>query len=98
MTASRPLTAAEESRGAGPRVTAARVALLDTVRQDGPARGEGRDGHDHHPPVCRSSGAADRAVGGAPCPTASDARGSTTDEAEVVRRGPHPGCSTSRTT
>ncbi|CAM5512960.1 hypothetical protein SALBM217S_01793 [Streptomyces griseoloalbus] len=35
MTASRPSTAAEELRGAGLRVTAARVALLDTVRQGG---------------------------------------------------------------
>ncbi len=35
MTASRPPTAAEELRGAGPRATAARVALLDTVRQGG---------------------------------------------------------------
>lgn len=35
MTASRPPTAAEELRGAGLRATAARVALLDTVRQGG---------------------------------------------------------------
>ncbi|MEV8595982.1 Fur family transcriptional regulator [Streptomyces sp. NPDC052013] len=33
MTASRPPTTAEELRGAGLRATAARVALLDTVRQ-----------------------------------------------------------------
>ncbi|MFL4907861.1 Fur family transcriptional regulator [Streptomyces sp. MMS24-I2-30] len=32
MTAAQPLTAADELRGAGLRVTAARVALLDTVR------------------------------------------------------------------
>ncbi len=32
MTASRPPTTAEELRGAGLRVTAARVALLETVR------------------------------------------------------------------
>lgn len=32
MTASRPRTTAEELRGAGLRVTAARVALLETVR------------------------------------------------------------------
>ena len=32
MTAPQPLTAAEELRGAGLRVTAARVALLETVR------------------------------------------------------------------
>ncbi|MFE2278199.1 Fur family transcriptional regulator [Streptomyces sp. NPDC059454] len=35
MTASRPSTTAEELRGAGLRATAARVALLDTVRQGG---------------------------------------------------------------
>ncbi|MFD5376568.1 Fur family transcriptional regulator [Streptomyces griseoincarnatus] len=35
MTASRPSTSAEELRGAGLRVTAARVALLDTVRRGG---------------------------------------------------------------
>ncbi|MFB4320023.1 Fur family transcriptional regulator [Actinomadura sp. 21ATH] len=35
MTASRTPTAAAELRGAGLRVTAARVALLDTVRQGG---------------------------------------------------------------
>ncbi|MFF9488084.1 Fur family transcriptional regulator [Streptomyces sp. NPDC014676] len=35
MTASRPSTAAEELRGAGLRATAARVALLETVRQGG---------------------------------------------------------------
>ncbi|CAL9651875.1 Fur family transcriptional regulator [Streptomyces sp. Tu 3180] len=33
MTASRPPTTAEELRGAGLRATAARVALLDTVRE-----------------------------------------------------------------
>ncbi|WP_309058392.1 Fur family transcriptional regulator [Streptomyces sp.] len=33
MTASRPPTTAEELRGAGLRVTAARIALLDTVRR-----------------------------------------------------------------
>ena len=35
MTASRPPSGAEELRGAGLRATAARVALLDTVRQGG---------------------------------------------------------------
>ncbi|MFI2376293.1 Fur family transcriptional regulator [Streptomyces sp. NPDC018964] len=35
MTASRPSTTAEELRGAGLRATAARVALLKTVRQGG---------------------------------------------------------------
>ncbi|MFI1422161.1 Fur family transcriptional regulator [Streptomyces sp. NPDC020731] len=35
MTAPRPPTTAEELRGAGLRATAARVALLDTVREGG---------------------------------------------------------------
>ncbi|MEU5523348.1 Fur family transcriptional regulator [Streptomyces sp. NPDC093250] len=35
MTASRPSTTAEELRGAGLRATAARVALLETVREGG---------------------------------------------------------------
>ncbi|MFH8447847.1 Fur family transcriptional regulator [Streptomyces fungicidicus] len=35
MTASRPPSGAEELRGAGLRATAARVALLDTVREGG---------------------------------------------------------------
>ncbi|KOT37264.1 Fur family transcriptional regulator [Streptomyces caelestis] len=143
MTASRPPTTAEELRGAGLRATAARVALLDTVRQGGhlgagalasevrrrtghvslqavyetlnaltgaglvrriepaggPARYEGRVGDNHHRVVCRSCGVvadADCAVGDAPCPTASDARGFTIDGAEVVYWGLCPGCSASR--
>ncbi|KOV35534.1 Fur family transcriptional regulator [Streptomyces caelestis] len=143
MTASRPPTTAEELRGAGLRATAARVALLDTVRQGGhlgagalasevrrrtghvslqavyetlnaltgaglvrriepaggPARYEGRVGDNHHHVVCRSCGVvADTgcAVGDAPCPTASDARGFTIDGAEVVYWGLCPGCSASR--
>ncbi|MFB9349647.1 Fur family transcriptional regulator [Streptomyces heliomycini] len=143
MTASRPPTTAEELRGAGLRATAARVALLDTVRQGGhlgagalasevrrrtghvslqavyetlnaltgaglvrriepaggPARYEGRVGDNHHHVVCRSCGVvADVgcAVGDAPCPTASDARGFTIDGAEVVYWGLCPGCSASR--
>ncbi|MFD7702105.1 Fur family transcriptional regulator [Streptomyces caelestis] len=142
MTASRPPTTAEEFRGAGLRATAARVALLDTVRRGGhlgaealasevrrrtghvslqavhealnaltgaglvrrvepaggPARYEGRVG-DHHHMVCRSCGVVadvDCAVGDAPCLTASDARGFTIDEAEVVYWGLCPGCSASR--
>ena len=143
MTASQSPPAAEELRGAGLRVTAARVALLETVR-DGehldveaiatavrgrvghistqavyealhaltgaglirriepagsPARFEGRIGDNHHHVVCRSCGAVadvDCAVGEAPCMTASDDRGFSIDEAEVIYWGLCPDCSTAR--
>ncbi|WBO62106.1 MULTISPECIES: Fur family transcriptional regulator [Streptomyces] len=143
MTASPTPTTAEELRGAGLRVTAARVALLETVR-DGdhlgveaiasgvrarvghislqavyealhaltaaglvrriepaghPARFEGRVGDNHHHIVCRSCGAVvdvDCAVGDAPCLTASDDRGFSIDEAEVVYWGMCPDCSPGR--
>ena len=143
MTASPTPTTAEELRGAGLRVTAARVALLETVR-DGdhlgveaiatgvrarvghislqavyealhaltaaglvrriepaghPARFEGRVGDNHHHIVCRSCGTVadvDCAVGDAPCLTASDDRGFSIDEAEVVYWGTCPDCSTGR--
>lgn len=143
MTASPTPNTAEELRGAGLRVTAARVALLETVR-DGdhlgveaiasgirtrvghislqavyealhalsaaglvrriepaghPARFEGRVGDNHHHIVCRSCGAVadvDCAVGDAPCLTASDDRGFSIDEAEVVYWGTCPDCSTGR--
>ncbi|MEV2266487.1 Fur family transcriptional regulator [Nonomuraea africana] len=142
MTASRTPTVAKELRGAGLRVTAARVALLETVR-DGdhlgveaiasrvrdrvghislqavyealhalaaaglvrrieppgsPALFEGRVGDNHHHLVCRSCGAVadvDCAVGHAPCLTASDDRGFSIDEAEVIYWGLCPDCSTS---
>src|SRR3984957_19501072 len=134
-------TPAEELRGAGLRVTAARVALLDTVRHGdhlgveaiasgvrdrvghvslqavyealhalnaaglirrieptgGPARFEGRVGDNHHHIVCRSCSAVadvDCAVGEAPCLTASDDRGFSIDEAEVIYWGLCPDCST----
>jgi Fur family ferric uptake transcriptional regulator len=141
MTASRTPTIAEELRGAGLRVTAARVALLETVR-DGDhlgvdaiasgvrdrighvslqavyealnaltaaglvrrieptgssARFEGRVGDNHHHVVCRSCGVVadvDCAVGEAPCLTASNDRGFSIDEAEVIYWGLCPGCST----
>ncbi|GAB2848703.1 Fur family transcriptional regulator [Streptomyces deserti] len=141
MTAAPPPTTAEELRGAGLRVTAARVALLETVR-DGdhlgveaiasgvrervghislqavyealhaltaaglirrieppgsPARFEGRVGDNHHHLVCRSCGVladVDCAVGEAPCLTASDDRGFSIDEAEVIYWGLCPACST----
>jgi Fur family transcriptional regulator, stress-responsive regulator len=143
MTESRTPPPAEELRGAGLRVTAARVALLETVRRGdhlgvealasgvrdrighvslqavyealhaltgaglirrieptgSPARFEGRVGDNHHHIVCRSCGAVadvDCAVGEAPCLTASDDRGFSIDEAEVIYWGLCPGCSTAR--
>ena len=141
MTASGTPTTAAELRGAGLRVTAARVALLETVR-DGdhldaeaiasgvrtrvghislqavyealhaltaaglvrrreppgsPARFEGRVGDNHHHLVCRSCGVVadvDCATGHAPCLTASDDRGFSVDEAEVIYWGQCPDCST----
>ena len=144
MTASPPLTPAEELRGAGLRVTAARVALLDTVRggdhldvetvasrvrdrvghlslqavydalralttaglvrriepPGSPALYEGRVGDNHHHVVCRSCGVVadvDCAVGEAPCLTASDDRGFSIDEAEVIYWGLCSSCSPART-
>jgi len=143
VTASRSPSTAEELRGAGLRVTAARVALLEAVREgdhlgveaiasqvrdrighvslqavyealhaltaaglirriepDGsPARFEGRIGDNHHHVVCRSCGAVadvDCAVGDAPCLTASDDRGFSIDEAQVIYWGLCPACSTAR--
>lgn len=143
MTAPQTPTTAEELRGAGLRVTAARVALLETVR-DGdhldveaiaagvrervghislqavyealhalttaglvrrieppgsPALFEGRVGDNHHHLVCRSCGVVadvDCAVGHTPCLTASDDRGFSIDEAEVIYWGVCPNCSTPR--
>jgi Fe2+ or Zn2+ uptake regulation protein len=136
-------TTAKELRGAGLRVTAARVALLETVRQGdhlgveaiasrvrdrvgvislqavydalhaltaaglirriepagSPARFEGRVGDNHHHLVCRSCGVVadvDCAVGAAPCLTASDDRGFSIDEADVIYWGLCPDCSTVR--
>lgn len=136
---------ADELRGAGLRVTAARVALLETVRAGdhlaadaiatgvrdrlghislqavyealhsltaaglvrrleppgSPARFEGRVGDNHHHLVCRSCGAVvdvDCAVGHAPCLTASDDRGFSIDEAEVIYWGLCPDCSPQRLT
>jgi Fur family ferric uptake transcriptional regulator len=141
MTASQIPAIAAELRGAGLRVTAARVALLETVRggdhlgveaiaagvrdrvgyvslqavydalhaltaaglirriepADSPARFEGRVGDNHHHVICRSCGVVadvDCAVGEAPCLTASDNRGFSIDEAEVVYWGQCPNCAT----
>ncbi len=140
MTSPQAPTTAEELRGAGLRVTAARVALLETIRggdhlgveaiasgvrarvghvslqavyealhaltavglvrriepAGGPPRFEGRVGDNHHHVVCRSCGVVadvDCAVGEAPCLTASDGRGFSIDEAEVVYWGLCPDCS-----
>ncbi|HEY1624307.1 MAG TPA: Fur family transcriptional regulator [Streptosporangiaceae bacterium] len=134
------MTTAEELRGAGLRVTAARVALLETVRSGdhldadaiasrvrdrvghvslqavyealhalttaglvrriepagSAARYEGRVGDNHHHVVCRACGVVadvDCAVGEVPCLTASDDRGFSIDEAEVVYWGLCPDCS-----
>ncbi|MFG2582832.1 Fur family transcriptional regulator [Streptomyces malaysiensis] len=144
MTASQTPTTAEELRGVGLRVTAARVALLETVRGGDhlgveaiasgvrdrvghislqavyealhaltaaglvrriepaghPVRFEGRVGDNHHHLVCRSCGAVadvDCAAGAAPCLTASDDRGFSVDEAEVIYWGLCPHCSTATT-
>ena len=140
MSASRAPSVAEELRGAGLRVTAARVALLETVRKGGhldaeavtsgvrervghvsrqavyealhalaaaglvrrieppgsPALYEGRVGDNHHHLVCRSCGVVadvDCAVGHSPCLSASDGRGFSIDEAEVIYWGLCPDCS-----
>ncbi|MFK4106129.1 Fur family transcriptional regulator [Streptomyces sp. NPDC019531] len=145
MTAPQLPNTAAELRGAGLRVTAARVALLETVRTGdhlaadaiatgvrdrlghislqavyealhsltaaglvrrieppgSPARFEGRIGDNHHHLVCRSCGAVvdvDCAVGHAPCLTASDDRGFSIDEAEVIFWGLCPDCSPQRLT
>jgi Fur family transcriptional regulator, stress-responsive regulator len=143
MTETPDLTAAEELRGAGLRVTAVRVALLEAVRHGdhlgvealaagvrervghvslqavyealnalaatglvrriqpagSPARFEGRIGDNHHHVICRVCGAVadvDRAVGDAPCLTASDDHGFEIDEAEVIYWGLCPDCSAAR--
>src|SRR5947199_7356469 len=59
------------------------------------ARYEARVGDNHHHVVCRSCGAiadVDCAAGYTPCLTASDDRGFTIDEAEVIYWGRCPEC------
>jgi Fe2+ or Zn2+ uptake regulation protein len=61
------------------------------------ARYESRVGDNHHHVVCRSCGLiadVDCAVGEAPCLAASDDRGFSIDEAEVIYWGLCPDCST----
>jgi Fur family transcriptional regulator, stress-responsive regulator len=63
------------------------------------ARYESRVGDNHHHVVCRACGTiadADCAVGEAPCLTASDDRGFSIDEAEVIYWGLCPECSTTQ--
>ncbi len=65
------------------------------------ARYEGRVGDNHHHVVCRSCGAiadVDCAVGHAPCLTASDQRGFTIEEAEVIYWGHCGECAASTLT
>jgi Fur family ferric uptake transcriptional regulator len=77
-------------------LTAAR--LVRRIQPSGSvARYESRVADNHHHLVCRLCGAiadVDCAVGEAPCLTASDDRGYSIDEAEVIYRGLCPGCST----
>jgi Fur family ferric uptake transcriptional regulator len=72
------------------------AGLLRRIQPPGSvARYEARVGDNHHHVVCRSCGAiadVDCAVGSAPCLTASDDRGFTIDEAEVVYLGRCPDC------
>jgi Fur family transcriptional regulator, stress-responsive regulator len=61
------------------------------------ARYESRVGDNHHHVVCRTCGAiadVDCAVGDAPCLIASDDKGFTIDEAEVIYWGSCPDCAT----
>jgi Fur family transcriptional regulator, stress-responsive regulator len=64
------------------------------------ARYETRVGDNHHHVVCRSCGTiadVDCVVGHSPCLTASDDRGFTVDEAEVVFWGTCPDCAAENT-
>jgi Fur family transcriptional regulator, stress-responsive regulator len=74
-----------------------RAGLVRRIQPSGSvARYESRVADNHHHVVCRSCGAiadVDCAVGEAPCLEASDDRGYSIDEAEVVYWGLCPGCS-----
>jgi Fe2+ or Zn2+ uptake regulation protein len=73
------------------------AALVRRIQPSGSvARYESRVGDNHHHVVCRSCGAiadVDCAVGDTPCLTASNDRGFTIDEAEVVYWGLCSNCS-----
>ena len=75
----------------------AEQGLLRRIQPAGStARYEARTGDNHHHVVCRSCGTTadvDCAVGDAPCLQASQTRGFTIDEAEVVYWGLCPACS-----
>lgn len=72
------------------------AGLLRCIQPSGSvARYEARVGDNHHHVVCRACGAiadVDCAVGEAPCLTASDDRGFSIDEAEVIYWGLCPSC------
>lgn len=72
------------------------VGLVRRIQPNGSvARYETRAGDNHHHLVCRTCGAiadVDCAVGEAPCLTASDDRGFTVDEAEVIYWGRCAAC------
>ena len=76
------------------------ASLLRRIQPSGSvARYESRVGDNHHHVVCRSCGViadVDCAVGDTPCLTASNDRGFTIDEAEVVYWGLCPNCTTSK--
>jgi Fur family transcriptional regulator, stress-responsive regulator len=75
------------------------ASLVRRIQPSGSvARYESRVGDNHHHVVCRSCGViadVDCAVGDTPCLTASNDRGFTIDEAEVVYWGLCPNCTTS---
>ncbi|WP_280401303.1 Fur family transcriptional regulator [Nocardia carnea] len=75
------------------------AGLLRCIQPSGSvARYETRVGDNHHHVVCRTCGAiadVDCAVGESPCLTASDDRGFTIDEAEVIYWGQCPDCARS---
>ncbi|WP_439651144.1 Fur family transcriptional regulator [Nocardia panacis] len=77
------------------------AGLLRRIQPSGSvARYETRVGDNHHHLVCRSCGViadVDCAVGAAPCLTASDTRGFSVEEAEVIYWGLCPACNTSDT-
>jgi Fur family ferric uptake transcriptional regulator len=76
------------------------AGLLRRIQPHGSvARYESRVGDNHHHVVCRSCAAiadVDCAVGDTPCLTASDDRGFSIDEAEVIYLGLCPDCSTAQ--
>ncbi|WP_330231020.1 transcriptional repressor [Nocardia sp. NBC_00508] len=77
------------------------VGLVRRIQPSGSvARYESRVGDNHHHVVCRACGViadVDCAIGEAPCLTASDGRGFSIDEAEVIYWGLCPDCVRSQT-